>query len=253
MKNVFLHRIKSWLNWRMHSVSWRSIHSPWLFSLLQTMRGAAISWPEIEQERSRLLHDQNDVPPLDLGAGSQSKARTVAEIAQNALKRPRHARALAGLARHMDAVGVLELGTCLGITTAYLGKHAASVTTIEGNPALAKHSEDVWQRLNVQNVTSIVGNFDDVLPSLPPQQYDLVFIDGNHRGSALLQYVNELAPYLTEKGVIVCDDIHWSRDMESAWDELIQENRWSLRVDFYEWGLLTANPSLAREFHCIRF
>ena len=237
----------------MHSVSWRSIHSPWLFSLLQTMRGAAISWPEIEQERSRLLHDQNDVPPLDLGAGSQSKARTVAEIAQNALKRPRHARALAGLARHLDAVRVLELGTCLGITTAYLGKHAASVTTIEGNPALAKHSEDVWQRLNVQNVTSIVGNFDDVLPSLPLQQYDLVFIDGNHRGSALLQYVNELAPYLTEKGVIVCDDIHWSRDMESAWDKLIQENRWSLRVDFYEWGLLTANPSLAREFHCIRF
>lgn len=217
------------------------------------MQGAVISWPEIEQERSRLLHDQNDVPPLDLGAGSQSKARTVAEIAQNALKRPRHARALAGLARHLDAVGVLELGTCLGITTAYLGKHAASVTTIEGNPVLAEHSEDVWQRLNVQNVTSIVGNFDDLLPSLPPQQYDLVFIDGNHRGSALLQYVNELAPYLTEKGVIVCDDIHWSRDMESAWDELIQENRWSLRVDFYEWGLLTANPSLAREFHCIRF
>ena len=155
--------------------------------------------------------------------------------------------------RHLDAAGVLELGTCLGITTAYLGKHAASVTTIEGNPALAKHSEDVWQRLNVQNVTSIVGNFDDVLPSLPLQQYDLVFIDGNHRGSALLQYVNELAPCLTEKGVIVCDDIHWSRDMESAWDKLIQENRWSLRVDFYEWGLLTANPSLAREFHCIRF
>jgi hypothetical protein len=41
--------------------------------------------------------------------------------------------------------------------------------------------------------------------------------------------------------------------MEAAWDELIQENRWSLRVDFYEWGLLTANPSLAREFHRIRF
>ena len=217
------------------------------------MRGASISWPEIERERSRLLKDQNEVPMLDLGAGSQSKARTVAEIAQSALKRPRHARALAGLASYLETAVVLELGTCLGITTAYLGKHAASVTTIEGNPALAKHSEDVWQRLNVQNVTSIVGNFDDVLPSLPLQQYDLVFIDGNHRGSALLQYVNELAPYLTEKGVIVCDDIHWSRDMESAWEKLIQENRWSLRVDFYEWGLLTANPSLAREFHCIRF
>ena len=44
----------------------------------------------------------------------------------------------------MTAV-VLELGTCLGITTAYLGKHAASVTTIEGNPALAGHAEDIWR------------------------------------------------------------------------------------------------------------
>lgn len=217
------------------------------------MRGASISWPEIERERSRLLKDQNEVPMLDLGAGSQSKARTVAEIAQSALKRPRHARALAGLASYLETAVVLELGTCLGITTAYLGKHSASVTTIEGNPALAGHAEDIWRRLNVQNVTSIVGDFDDVLPSLPPVQYDLIFIDGNHRGAALIRYVNELAPCLSEKGVIVCDDIHWSRDMEAAWDELIQENRWSLRVDFYEWGLLTANPSLAREFHRIRF
>lgn len=237
----------------MHSVSWRSIHSPWLFSLLQTMRGASIAYPEIELERSRLLKDQNEVPPLDLGAGSQSKARTVSEIAQSALKRPRHARALAGLASYLDTAVVLELGTCLGITTAYLGKHAASVTTIEGNPTLAGHAEDIWRRLNVQNVTSIVGDFDDALPSLPPQRYDLIFIDGNHRGAALIRYVNKLAPCLSEKGVIVCDDIHWSRDMEAAWDELIQENRWSLRVDFYEWGLLTANPSLAREFHRIRF
>jgi predicted O-methyltransferase YrrM len=76
-------------------------------------------------------------------------------------------------------------------------------------------------------VTSIVGDFDDVLPSLPPLQYDLIFIDGNHRGAALIRYVNELAPCLSEKGVIVCDDIHWSRDMEAAWDELIQENRWT--------------------------
>ena len=217
------------------------------------MRGASIAWPEIELERSRLLEDQNEVPPLDLGAGSQSKARTVAEIAQSALKRPRHARALAGLASYLDAAVVLELGSCLGITTAYLGKHAASVTTIEGNPMLVGHAKDIWRRLNVQNVTSIVGDFDDVLPSLPPQQYDLIFIDGNHRGAALIRYVNKLAPCLSEKGVIVCDDIHWSRDMEAAWDELIQENRWSLRIDFYEWGLLTANPSLAREFHRIRF
>ena len=48
-----------------------------------------------------------------------------------------HERLLA-LRRYLETAVVLELGTCLGITTAYLGKHAASVTTIEGNPALAR-------------------------------------------------------------------------------------------------------------------
>ena len=253
VKNALIHRMNSWLQWRRNSVSWTSIQGPWLFSMLQVIHETSLLAPEAEVERKRLLKDCSAVAPMDFGAGSQSKSRTIADIAKSALKRPRHARTLAALSRHIGAKKVLELGTCLGITTAYLSKEAQSVTTLEGNPALALQAEVIWKRLNIQNIQCITGAFDDILPTLPAEQYDLIFIDGNHRGEAMSRYVNVLAPSLSPKGVIVCDDIHWSADMEHAWDKLVQDSRWTLKADFYEWGLLTANSDLASEFHCIRF
>jgi predicted O-methyltransferase YrrM len=253
VKNPLIHRMNSWLLWRQASVSWTSIHGPWLFTLLERMRTPSIFSVEAERERKRLLRDLSPVAPLDFGAGSQSASRTTANIAKSVLKRPKHARALAALSRHIDAKHVLELGTCLGITTAYLSKEATTVTTLEGNPALAQRAEAIWKRLSIQNIRCITGAFDETLPTLPSKQYDLIFIDGNHRGDALIRYVNALAPSLSPKGVMVCDDIHWSPDMEHAWNKLMHEPRWTLKVDFYEWGMLTANLDLAREFHCIRF
>jgi predicted O-methyltransferase YrrM len=217
------------------------------------MRDMSYHAPEAEKERKRLHKDSSDVAPMDFGAGSQSRSRTIADIARSALKRPRHARALAALSDHIGAKHILELGTCLGITSAYLAPHVETVTTIEGNSVLVQRAQKIWSRLGLLNIQCIVGAFDEVVPTLPVQEYDLIFIDGNHRGEALIRYVNALAPRLSAKGIIVCDDIHWSTDMEAAWNALRQENRWTLKVDFYEWGLLTANSDLAREFHSIRF
>ena len=101
----------------------------------------------------------------------------------------------------------------------------------------------------------VQGPFETTYPIALQQGklFDLIFIDGNHRGDALAQYVKEAMPFLSEKGIIVCDDIHWSADMEAAWHVLCDEPHWTLRADFQEWGLLTQNPDLKREFQALRF
>lgn len=219
------------------------------------MRSSAYDDEAIERHRQRLQRDRTSIPPLDLGAGSQGNTSTVAAIARQSLKRPKHARALAALMHHVGGGSALELGTSLGLTTAYLAKHARRVVTVEGNPAIAAVAAEVWHKLGQTNIHSIVGGFDERWDTLADAAdgYDLIFIDGNHRGDALRRYVDAALKLLRPGGVLVCDDIHWSEDMEVAWNDLCEMKEWTLRVDAYEWGLLTQHPDLKREHVCVRF
>lgn len=255
MKNDWLHRIASYLKWRLQAKSWRTVHSPWLFELLQNMRSDASESEPIEALRAKLRNDPTPVPTVDFGAGSNGAINTVSGITRHSLKRKKHARAMAGIAMHIKAQSALELGTSLGLTTAYLAEHASQVWTMEGNPHIAELATNHWNQLDLQNIQLTIGAFDaslnKVLEGIGP--IDLVFIDGNHRGDALLHYVNQIEPSVPNSGVIVCDDIHWSMDMERAWNSLCLDPKWTLKVDFYEWGLLTKNPDLKPELRCIRF
>jgi len=219
------------------------------------MRSDALESEPIEALRAKLRNDSTPVPTVDFGAGSTGTINTVSGITRHSLKRKKHARAMAAIAMHIKAQSALELGTSLGLTTAYLAEHASQVWTMEGNPHIAELASNHWNQLDLQNIQMAIGPFDASLNKLVEGigALDLVFIDGNHRGDALRKYVSQIEPYLRKDGVIVCDDIHWSKDMERAWNALCLDPKWTLKVDFYEWGLLTKNPGLKPEFRCIRF
>ena len=109
MKSIAIFRITSFVRWLLRSRSWRSIHSPWLFTLLTSMRSAKFHYADIETLRSELKTNTEVVPVVDYGAGSTGSTSTVSGIAQLSLKRPKHARALAAVAAH--------LGSCLLYTS----------------------------------------------------------------------------------------------------------------------------------------
>lgn len=220
---------------------------------------AAAPIAAIESIRNLLRNDSTPIPVIDFGAGSQGANRSVSDIAQKALKRPKHARALHALCEHLQANLVLELGTSLGITTAYLASTGARIFTLEGNPHIAERATAIWQELNLDGIDVHIGPFDETLGQRIPDwtenqvTFDLIFIDGNHRGAAMLAYINLLQPLLKPTGAIVCDDIHWSEDMERAWKQIVQSSDWKVKVDFYEWGLLSNHPDLSNEIKSILF
>ena len=132
-----------------------------------------------------LKRNAQPVPSVDLGAGSTGDISTVAAVANRSLKRPKHARALAALSQHIQCKKALELGTSLGITSAYIAAHVEQLVTVEGNPHLAELAQENWNTLGITNIESIVGNFDaHGTPSRASSTYDLIFIDGNHKGCA---------------------------------------------------------------------
>ena len=216
--------------------------------------------PAIESLRSQLRSNRSKIQRSDFGAGSQSKIKTIRDIANNSLKRRKDAERIGNLARSIQAERILELGTSLGLTTAYLAQSQADITTCEGDPAVAELARENWNTLNLTNIVLEEGSFSSSLPRLIQQWeisghpgFDLIFIDGHHIGSALLSYVNQLKPWLRTYGILICDDIHWSLDMEKAWITLTEDSYWTNAVDFYEWGMLTANPDLTKEIRNIRW
>jgi predicted O-methyltransferase YrrM len=67
---------------------------------------------------------------------------------------------------------------------------------------------------------------------------DMAFVDGNHRYEPTVRYYRELLPAMHEYSVLIFDDIHWSKEMEQAWDEIRNDSAVTLSIDLFFIGLV---------------
>ena len=238
------------------------IHSPFVFNIVTKVLNDKTVYEDyriIEEERTRLLNNTSVIEVEDFGAGSVkgfSKKRSIHQIASSSLKPMKYAQLLYRLVRYFDSKQVLELGTSLGVSTSYLAKanNEAQVTTMEGSKAVAEVAKTGFKELELQNIHCIVGNFDDTLPSVSNKTFDFVFIDGNHRKEPTLRYFHQLLLSVQPSTVMVFDDIHWSRDMEEAWDQIKQHPSVTLTVDLFFIGLVFFRKEQKEKEHfVIRF
>ena len=121
-----------------------------------------------------------------------------------------------------------------------LANPQAKVITAEGSRAIAAQAKKNFQYLQLSTIQQVTGNFDDTLPgilaALP--QLDLAFIDGNHRYEPTVRYFNQLLPRLNDASLVIFDDIHWSAEMEKAWEEVKENPAVTLSIDLFFIGLV---------------
>jgi predicted O-methyltransferase YrrM len=67
---------------------------------------------------------------------------------------------------------------------------------------------------------------------------DLLFVDGNHRKEATLEYFNIFLEKATPQSIFIFDDIHWSKEMEEAWKLIQQHNSVTLTIDLFFLGMV---------------
>jgi predicted O-methyltransferase YrrM len=249
------------------------IHSPFVFEFVTSVlndRGPYPAWAAIEELRLRLRRDDRLLEIEDMGAGSAwngsgagslwvgPRTRSVAYIARRAAKPPRLGQLLFRVARHYQPGVILELGTSLGLSAAYLASGApdARVWTIEGSGAIAKTAADNLRGLGLTNVEVSTGNFDGLLDPLLDKigPVELAFVDGNHRREPTLRYFESLMRHSARSAVLIFDDIHWSREMEQAWMQIREDPRVYLTIDLFFIGLVIIRDEFkVRQDFMIRF
>ena len=182
--------------------------------------------------------------------------RKVSDIAKRSLAKKKYAQMLARLVNWLGdgrlaigdgqlAIGderlvVLELGTSLGVTTAYMAAmdKRNKVITYEGCPAVAEIAKENWKALGIKNIDCRVGEINADILDRDLERVDVAFIDANHTYAGTRAYFNVLAEKVHAKSVIVVDDIHYNKEMEKAWHEICEDERVTSTMDLYQMGLV---------------
>ncbi len=256
-KNVYLYRAKSWLRHQLTAgnTGGHGIHSPYLFEWVRlVMRGddSYYVWDAIEERRQAMLLDERPLEYVDYGSGKMKTEngkvkteRRVKDIAKGSLAKRKYAQMLARLVNWLGESGkeglvIVELGTSLGVTTAYLAAMDSRnrVITYEGCPAVADIAKANWKTLGIKNIDCRVGEIDVEALARDLKRVDVAYVDANHTYASTCAYFSVLAEKVHEKSVIIVDDIHYSQEMERAWREICADKRVTSTMDLYQMGLV---------------
>jgi predicted O-methyltransferase YrrM len=261
-----MNRLKAawyYIKYYILSKSKHAVHPPFAYNLLTEV----ILDKKFKQEyilpetiRRKMLKSDITIEVNDLGAGSfeNSKSiRKIKNIAKNSLKSPKYAQLIYRLAKHFNPNSIIEIGTSLGITSAYLAQAIPNgkVFTIEGCEKTAAIASQNFLNHHIPNIEIINNNFEDALPCILKElkKTEFVFFDGNHRKEPTLKYFELCLQYVNNDSVFIFDDIHWSKEMEDAWQCIQMNNNITLTLDFHFLGIAFFRKELSKQNFLLRF
>ena len=270
-----IHRIFAYIKhfFTAWNTTGEGIHSPFLFHLVRfVMRdeNSYYCFADIERRREYLLACDDELDVIDYGSKGSKQGthikRRVCDIAKGHLESAKVGqllfRLVASLKEHEKRpLEILELGTSLGITTAYLAASDSrnQVTTLEGSEVVLRIAQGNWRALKLENIAWQTGNIDDTLYIYARENLeknhkplDIAFVDANHTCEATMRYADCLLPKMSENGMMVIDDIHYSKGMEKAWNALKADERVTTSMDLYHIGILFVNKCFLKRHYRIR-
>lgn len=252
-----------YLNYFLNAVDEHSLHSPYIYDLYSRIIKPDHDGKEYEEYRkirTELRADRRILKITDLGAGSvvnNYPVKTVSQIVRQSVTSSKQSRLFNRLIRFFNHEHIIELGSSVGINTLYLASahQKAKVYTLEGCPQTAGIAREVFGRFKELSISLLQGNIDRILPNLVSKlpSIDFVYFDANHTYSATMNYFQQCLPKLHEKSVLVFDDIHWSKDMERAWEEIRNHKKITLTIDLFDSGLVFFKPLYVKQEYILSY
>lgn len=251
----------------VHAGYWRGhhIHSPFVFHIVRdviTVRRPNDLYlrQKAKSYRKTLYASDETVTVGSIGAVvRQPSKRKVSHIARSTSTSEKYGRMLARLAADLNVGGIIELGTSLGVSTAYLAAACpnAKIVTIEGLSAVADVAEANLHQAGFGNVTVLRGDIGQKLGAavelMPSGLVEMAFVDGNHSEEATLDYFETIASRHAPMCVIVFDDIYWSDGMTRAWRKIVNDVRVDTTIELPQMGLAFFRTGCQKEHYLVRW
>ena len=256
-----IYKIISYLQFLKKSTNQHGVHSPFIFDLITKCfykKTTRTKLKLITDYRNDLLQNRQKIEVTDFGKGSKvfkSSVREIAKIAKVAGILKKRSELLIRLVTYLKSNNILEIGTSLGIGAAsmYIGNSKSNITTLEGCPKTIQIARKQFEKFGFNSVNFVEGDFKTTLPkSIKDTYYDLVYFDGNHQKQPTLDYFKKCLNTIHNNSVFVFDDIHWSKEMTEAWEEIKKHPKVTVTIDTYFWGFVFFRKEQPKEHFTIR-
>lgn len=234
-------------------------HSPFIYKMVDECFRVPIKDKDelaIKHLIYQLKSTKESIHVQDFGAGSKNlKAeRKISSILKISSSKGKYAQLFYKLAAFYKPKRILEFGTSLGIGTIHFAKGNPNtmVTTVEACAQTSKVAKNNFDNLGVKNVQLFNKTFNEFIEKEQLSIYDLIFIDGHHDGDALLNYLDQLEPYIHADTFVILDDIRWSDSMFTAWEKLQKDKRFNVSIDLFRMGILLKRPGQRKEHFVVK-
>lgn len=243
--------IKDFISFSVQAKSIDTTDSPYLYSFIlhilckKPTDKEFSKWAHVEALRSQLKKDNRLIIKTDLGAGSKVKPITrqkIRDIARSSVSNASKCKTLHNIAKYYNVKSVLELGSSLGISSAYLSMvdTVEYIISVEGDPEVYKIAQN--HKLS-DKIRFLNERFDSAINS-QIGYFDMIIIDGDHQYASTLRYKNKCNNLLNNKGLLVFDDIYWSEGMKQAWNEIRSDDQFNVYIDLFYFGIVTHDPAI---------
>lgn len=258
-------QIKSYLLFLKNSKNEHGIHSPFVYDLVTKCFHDTNNYKEystLKEYRKSLLENKKTIEVNDFGVGSKifkSNTRQISKIAKTAGISPKNAKLLFRIVAYFQPTNILEIGTSLGLATSALslGNPNSKITSLEGCTETQNITKKMFQvsgfMLENENINFITTEFSQYLKNLQltTSSFQLIYFDGNHSKKATLAYFELLLPTIINDTIWIFDDIHWSKDMEEAWEFIKNHPKIKITIDTFQWGIVFFRQEQQKEHFII--
>lgn len=254
------------------------IHSPFIFELITKVFNHKTVHKDLKEVFC--IHNKykkSNIPLVfnEIGAGSQKTTNktkamnakmglyhrkveaTVGKTIRNSSITKKHGRLIYQLIKYFKPSEILEFGTSVGISTLYIAKAApkSNITTVEGVKEKSAIAQKLAQEMNITNINFMCAEFDSGLTEILEKfnKLDFVFFDGNHTQKATLNYFNACLEKAHNDSIFIFDDIHWSKEMEEAWDAIKNHKKVKVSIDLFRLGIIFFKPEITAGNYVIKF
>ena len=251
----------SYIKFLLKSTNQHGVHSPFVYDLItkcfykKTNKTKVLGFNLFVQ---KLKNNHKTIEVTDFGAGSKvfkNNHRQVSRIAKHAGISKKYAKLLTRITTYFSPNAILEIGTSLGIGTAalHIGNPDSKITTLEGCAETANIANNQFNQFQYTSIHIIVGEFSLTFNKATNNNvYDLVYFDGNHKKTPTLHYFETCLTSIHNDSIFIFDDIHWSKEMEEAWEIIKQHPKVKVTIDTYQWGIVFFRKEQEKEHFTIR-